>query len=68
MEAGTEYTIEFFALMPPVTGSDTMEKLRVCICSGQKKDAVVTELETIENDNDYWRYYGYSFTPEGASM
>lgn len=64
MEAGTEYTIEFFALMPPVTGSDTMEKLRVCICSGQKKDAVVTELETIENDNDYWRYYGYSFTPE----
>ena len=64
MKAGKEYTIEFFALMPPVTGDDIMEKLQVCICSGASASKTVKELEVIENDNDYWRYYGYSFTPE----
>lgn len=64
MEAGKEYNIEFFALMPPVTGADVMEKLEVSICSGADASKVVKELELIENDNDYWRYYGYQFTPE----
>lgn len=64
MEAGTEYTIEFFALMPPVTGDEILEKLQVCVCSGNNASDVVEELEIIENDNDYWRYYGYKFTPE----
>lgn len=64
MKAGTQYNIEFFALMPPVTGDDILEKLEVVICSGADATKVVEELEVIENDNDYWRYYGYSFTPE----
>lgn len=64
MEAGTEYTIEFFALMPPVTGSDDMEILEVCLGRGANSQAMVETLDLIENDNDYWRYYGYSFTPE----
>lgn len=66
MEAGTEYTIEFFALMPPVTGDDIMEKLQVNVCSGTTPADVVTEFEVIENDNDYWRYYRYTYTPTAA--
>ncbi|MDE5656636.1 MAG: choice-of-anchor J domain-containing protein, partial [Muribaculaceae bacterium] len=64
MEAGTEYTIEFFTLMPPVSGDNIMEKLEVSVCSGNSAANVVELLEVIENDNDYWRYYGYKFTPE----
>lgn len=66
MEAGKEYQIEFFALMPPVSGSEKMEKLQVSIGRGANAAAMTKELEVIENDNDYWRYYGYSFTPEVA--
>lgn len=64
MTNDTEYKIEFFALMPPVTGDDIKEKLSVCVCSGTDARNVVKELDVIENDNDYWRYYGYSFTPD----
>lgn len=64
MRAGEEYTIEFFAMMPPVSGSDVMEKLDVTLAASQSADAVIETLEVIENDNDYWRYYGYTFTPE----
>lgn len=66
MEAGTEYNIEFFALMPPVTGSDQMELLQVCIGSGANEAAMTTVLDLIENDNDYWRYYSYTFTPKSS--
>lgn len=64
MKAGTKYVVEFFALMPPVTGDEILEKLQVYVCSGNSAADVVTELDVIENDNDYWRYYGYEFTPE----
>lgn len=66
LTAGREYTIEFYALMPPVSGSDVMEKLEVYIGDGQTAAAMSKELEVIENDNDYWRYYGYTFTPEAS--
>ncbi|MDE6392145.1 MAG: choice-of-anchor J domain-containing protein, partial [Muribaculaceae bacterium] len=64
LTAGKEYSIEFFAMMPPVSGSDVMEKLEVFIGSGQTPDAMTLKLEEIENDNDYWRWQGYTFTPE----
>ena len=64
MTAGTEYTIEFFAMMPPVSGSDVMEKLEVFIGDAQNAESMTKQLEVIENDNDYWRYYGYTFVPE----
>lgn len=64
LTAGKEYSIEFFALMPPVSGSDVMEKLEVFIGDEVTPAAMTRELEVIENDNDYWRYYGYTFTPE----
>ncbi len=64
LEAGKEYNIEFFAMMPPVTGSDNMEKLQVCMGTQANAASMTYELETIENDNDYWRYYGYTFSPE----
>lgn len=64
MEAGTVYKIEFFAMMPPVTGSDQMEKLQVCIGTQANTTAMTKELDIIENDNDYWRYYTYTFIPE----
>ncbi|MDE5877021.1 MAG: carboxypeptidase regulatory-like domain-containing protein [Muribaculaceae bacterium] len=63
LAAGTEYNIEFFAMMPPVTGSDNMEKLQVYIGTQANVASMTYELETIENDNDYWRYYTYTFTP-----
>lgn len=66
LEAGKEYNIEFFTLMPPVTGSEDMEKLRVCVCNAQNKESVVNELDIIENDNDYWRYNAYTFTPSAT--
>ncbi|MDE6331081.1 MAG: choice-of-anchor J domain-containing protein, partial [Muribaculaceae bacterium] len=64
MEAGTEYNIEFFAMMPPVAGSDNMEIMTVHIGSAASSSAMTTELDHIESDNDYWRYYSYTFTPE----
>lgn len=64
LTAGKEYSIEFFAMMPPVSGSDVMEKLEVFIGDGQTPGAMTLKLEEIENDNDYWRWQGYTFTPE----
>lgn len=52
MEAGTTYKIEFFAMMPPVTGSDQMEKLQVCIGTQANATAMTQELDIIENNND----------------
>lgn len=66
MEAGTRYTIEFFALMPPVTGSDQMELLQVCIGMGADAESMTADLDLIESDNDYWRYYSYTFTPASS--
>ncbi len=63
MTAGKEYTIEFFAMMPPVMNDDIMEKMQVCVMTAANASAVAKELEVIENDNDYWRYYSYTFTP-----
>ena len=62
--AGEEYEIEFFTMMPPVSGSDVMEKMEVCIGSEQNAASMTKVLEIIENDNDYWRFNGYRFTPE----
>lgn len=64
MEAGTVYKIEFFAMMPPVTGSDNIEKLQVYIGTQATATAMTQELDIIENDNDYWRHYEYTFIPE----
>lgn len=62
LQKGTKYQIEFFSIMPP--SGNIHEKMEVTIGTGPSAADAILTFEEIENENDYWRWNGYEFTPE----
>lgn len=66
MEADKEYIIEFCTYMgaSPTSG----EVLRIALLSDQSADAIIKEIDTIEDGSGVWRLNTYTYTPaEGGT-